>query len=50
MKTINEDPAHFFEEGGWNFLQPGTDVSIRCFLKSVVCFYQTLFGNSGRWL
>ncbi len=22
MKTINEDPAAFFQEGGWTFLQP----------------------------
>ncbi|KAI8854433.1 FACT complex subunit-domain-containing protein [Chytridium lagenaria] len=27
MKTINEDPANFFEEGGWTFLQPESDVS-----------------------
>ncbi|KAL7754343.1 FACT complex subunit spt16 [Sorochytrium milnesiophthora] len=25
MKTINDDPAAFFEEGGWSFLQPGSD-------------------------
>ncbi|KAJ3218860.1 FACT complex subunit spt16 [Dinochytrium kinnereticum] len=25
MKTINEDPANFFEEGGWSFLQPESE-------------------------
>lgn len=25
MKTINEDPQAFFQEGGWTFLQPESD-------------------------
>lgn len=28
MKTVNEDPAEFYRNGGWNFLGPGSDVSI----------------------
>lgn len=22
MKTVNDDPASFFKEGGWSFLHP----------------------------
>lgn len=25
MKTVNEDPAEFYRNGGWNFLGPGSD-------------------------
>ena len=25
MKTVNEDPEGFFEEGGWSFLQSGSE-------------------------
>lgn len=25
MKTIVEDPEGFFEQGGWTFLDPGSD-------------------------
>jgi len=25
MKTVLDDPAAFFEEGGWTFLNPETD-------------------------
>lgn len=28
MKTVNEDPAAFYREGGWNFLGGGDNVSI----------------------
>lgn len=28
MKTVNEDPAGFFADGGWNFLQPESDVCL----------------------
>ena len=28
MKTINDDPQGFFENGGWSFLDPESDVSI----------------------
>lgn len=27
MKTINEDPEAFLENGGWGFLDPDSDVS-----------------------
>lgn len=27
MKTINDDPEDFFENGGWSFLDPESDVS-----------------------
>jgi nucleosome binding factor SPN SPT16 subunit len=27
MKTVNEDPFAFYEEGGWEFLTGGDDVS-----------------------
>lgn len=27
MKTVNEDPAAFYREGGWNFLGGGENVS-----------------------
>lgn len=27
MKTVNEDPAEFYRNGGWSFLGGGTDVS-----------------------
>ena len=27
MKTINENPAAFFEDGGWKFLSIDTDVN-----------------------
>ena len=30
MKTVNEDPAEFYRNGGWNFLGPGSDVSFDC--------------------
>jgi len=29
MKTINENPAAFFEDGGWKFLSIDTDVKIK---------------------
>ena len=28
MKHIVEDPEGFFDNGGWSFLDPGSDVSI----------------------
>ena len=28
MKTIIDDPAGFFETGGWGFLEPDSDVSM----------------------
>ena len=31
MKTIVEDPEGFFEQGGWGFLEPESDVSIHSF-------------------
>lgn len=27
MKTVNEDPHAFYEDGGWEFLTGGSDVS-----------------------
>ena len=27
MKTITDDPEKFFEDGGWTFLDPESDVS-----------------------
>jgi nucleosome binding factor SPN SPT16 subunit len=27
MKTVNEDPHTFYEDGGWEFLTGGDDVS-----------------------
>jgi nucleosome binding factor SPN SPT16 subunit len=27
MKTVNEDPKAFFEEGGWSFLHPESEES-----------------------
>ena len=27
MKTINDDPEGFFDQGGWSFLKPESDVS-----------------------
>ena len=27
MKTINTNPEDFFENGGWSFLEPQSDVS-----------------------
>ena len=29
MKTIMDDPAGFFETGGWGFLEPDSDVSYK---------------------
>ena len=29
MKTINEDPEEFIENGGWGFLDPDSSVSFR---------------------
>ena len=26
MKTINDDPEGFFDQGGWSFLDPDSDV------------------------
>jgi len=31
MKHINEDPLQFFEEGGWEFLLPESDVLFKFF-------------------
>lgn len=31
MKTINEDPEGFFENGGWNFLDMNDEVKINDF-------------------
>ena len=31
MKTIIDDPEGFFDNGGWSFLGPDTEVSL-CFL------------------
>ena len=28
MKTINDDPEGFFDNGGWSFLDPESDVSL----------------------
>lgn len=28
MKTINDDPEGFFENGGWTFLDSGSDVRV----------------------
>jgi hypothetical protein len=34
MKTVAEDPAAFFEEGGWSFLSADADVRfLRVVLK-----------------
>ena len=30
MKTINEDPEAFIENGGWSFLDPDSSVSFCC--------------------
>ena len=27
LKTINDNPEDFFENGGWSFLEPNSDVS-----------------------
>ena len=27
MKTINDNPEDFFENGGWSFLEPNSEVS-----------------------
>ncbi len=29
MKTITDDPEGFFDNGGWNFLDPDDGVSIK---------------------
>ena len=29
MKTITDDPEGFFDNGGWTFLSPDSDVSIQ---------------------
>lgn len=28
MKTINDNPESFFEDGGWKFLEPNSEVGI----------------------
>jgi nucleosome binding factor SPN SPT16 subunit len=28
MKTVNEDPHTFYEDGGWEFLTGGSDVGL----------------------
>lgn len=28
MKTINDNPQDFFDQGGWSFLDPDSEVSI----------------------
>ena len=28
MKTITDDPEGFFDNGGWSFLNPESDVSV----------------------
>lgn len=28
MKTVNDNPADFFKDGGWGFLGGGEDVSV----------------------
>jgi hypothetical protein len=28
MKTINDDPKGFFEQGGWSFLDPESEVRV----------------------
>ena len=30
MKTINDNPEDFFENGGWSFLEPNSEV---CFIR-----------------
>lgn len=29
MKTIVDDPEGFFEQGGWSFLDPESEVSVQ---------------------
>jgi hypothetical protein len=43
MKTINADPAAFFEEGGWSFLREKSDVRVvnQCLMK-LTCLYYCL--------
>jgi len=36
MKTINENPAAFFEDGGWKFLSIDTDVSTLYYIINTV--------------
>lgn len=36
MKTINDDPEGFFDQGGWSFLHPESDVC-RDALTSTAC-------------
>ncbi len=38
MKTINDDAEGFFDQGGWSFLHPESDVS-----GPVVLLNRTLF-------
>ena len=40
MKTILDDPEGFFDNGGWSFLDPESDVSN--FIVCVVCVCATL--------
>lgn len=34
MKTITDDPEGFFDNGGWSFLGPDSDVSASVFYHS----------------
>lgn len=45
MKTVNEDTAQFFLEGGWGFLRESSDVSISIFL--FLAFDETLIYFNG---
>lgn len=48
MKTVNEDPAEFYRNGGWNFLGPGSDVSIDnwpCIKRLELTTYRMMIGG-----
>ena len=37
MKTINDNPEDFFENGGWTFLEPNSSVCIYVVFESCYC-------------
>lgn len=50
MKTITDDPEGFFDQGGWTFLAPESDVSMQidgntCYRASVSLLARALCSN-----
>lgn len=43
MKTINDNPEDFFENGGWSFLEPNSEVRLFDVLPTCLTDLKSVF-------